>query len=238
MKGSYDLNNRNNPSRSALYEVIADKIEKMILNDEMHPDTKLPSETELADTFGVSRPVIREALNMLRERGLIASRQGAASVITEPDTQTLVKTLNRIVHMKNVLPMQVYQVRMVLETLCASLAAKSCTDSDIKHFRKINDRVRMSKGNLELRAKCDMEFHVAIAESTGNPLLAMILEALAVLMEPLIVNNLKVLGDADEGDLFHGRIIQAIESGDSECASGIMREHLVMSAKLYGSDFY
>ena len=231
------MNTNNTPNRAVLYGVIADKIEGMILSGEIRAEEKMPAENELAEKFGVSRPVIREALNMLRERGLIASRQGAASVITEPDTDTLVKNLNRIVMMKNVAPMQVYQIRMVLETLCASLAAKVCTNSDIERLREINSRVSKSKGDLVLRAGTDMEFHSAIAESTGNPLLAMMLEAVATLMRPIIVNNLRNI-DNDNGDLFHERIIEAIESGDEVRASDIMREHLVRSASLYGDDFY
>ena len=231
------MNTNNTPNRAVLYGVIADKIEGMILSGEMRAEEKMPAENELAEKFGVSRPVIREALNMLRERGLIASRQGAASVITEPDTDTLVKNLNRIVMMKNVAPMQVYQIRMVLETLCASLAAKVCTDSDIERLREINSRVSKSKGDLTLRAVTDMEFHVAIAEITENPLLSMMLEALASLMRPIIINNLKNI-DNDNGDLFHEKIIEAIESGDKNRASEIMREHLTESAGLYGREFY
>ena len=231
------MNGNNTNNRTALYGVIADKIEEMILSGEMRAEEKMPAENELAEKFGVSRPVIREALNMLRERGLITSRQGAASVITEPCADTLLKNLNRIVTMKNVSPMQVYRIRMVLETLCASLAAKVCTDSDIEKFREINGRVSGSKGDLALRAETDMEFHVAIAESTGNPLLAMMLEALASLMRPIIVNNLKEL-DSDDGDVFHERIIEAIESGDEARSSEVMREHLTESAVLYGREFY
>lgn len=231
------MNTNNTQNRAALYGVIADKIEGMILSGEMRAEEKMPAENELAEKFGVSRPVIREALNMLRERGLIASRQGAASVITEPCTDTLVKNLNRIVMMKNVAPMQVYQIRMVLETLCASLAAKVCTDSDIERLREINSRVSKSKGDLTLRAVTDMEFHVAIAEITENPLLSMMLEALASLMRPIIINNLKNI-DNDNGDLFHEKIIEAIESGDKNRASEIMRKHLTESAGLYGREFY
>ena len=231
------MNGNNTNNRAALYGVIADKIEEMILSGEMRAEEKMPAENELAEKFGVSRPVIREALNMLRERGLIASRQGAASVITEPCADTLLKNLNRIVMMKNVSPMQVYQIRMVLETLCASLAAKVCTDSDIERFREINGRVSKSKGDYAVRAGADMEFHVAIAESTGNPLLAMMLEAVASLMCPIIINNLKCI-DTDEGDLFHEKIIEAIESGDETLAAEVMREHLIKSAVLYGKDFY
>ena len=91
------MNTNNTPNRNAMYEVIADKIEEMILSDEMQASEKLPSEAVLSEKFGVSRPVVREALNTLRERGLIASRQGAASVITEPDADTLLRNFNRII---------------------------------------------------------------------------------------------------------------------------------------------
>ncbi|MBR5308103.1 MAG: FadR family transcriptional regulator [Clostridia bacterium] len=231
------MNTNNTPNRNAMYEVIADKIEEMILSDEMQASEKLPSESVLSEKFGVSRPVVREALNTLRERGLIASRQGAASVITEPDADTLLRNFNRIILMKKVSPMQVYQVRMVLETLCAGLAAKKCTQSEIENLRTLNEKVRTSKGNYELRARTDLEFHIAIAECSGNPLLSVMLEALASLLEPIIINNLKNL-EKDTGDLFHGRIIDAIESGDEASSEKLMREHLTESAMLYGADFY
>ncbi len=222
-------------SRSALYETIADKIERLILTEEMQTDSKMPSEQYLADSFGVSRPVIREALKLLRERGLIASRQGAATVITEPCTEVLARNLNRIILMKNVTPMQVYQIRMVLEMMSIRQATEKFTEKDIEELYELNGDMMMSKENRPLRAELDMAFHKRIADIAENPLLSMMLEAVSTLMHPLIMSNLEKLGDADKGGESHKRIIEAIKSGDGEYASSLMKEHLTSSAQYYGN---
>ncbi len=222
-------------SRSALYETIADKIERLILTEEMQTDSKMPSEQYLADSFGVSRPVIREALKLLRERGLITSRQGAATVITEPCTDVLARNLNRIILMKNVTPMQVYQIRMVLEMMSIHQAAERFTEKDIEELCELNGDMIKSKSDRTLRAELDMAFHKRIADIAENPLLSMMLDAVGTLMQPLIISNLEKLGDADKGDESHRQIIEAIRSGNGELASGVMKDHLTSSAQYYGN---
>lgn len=222
-------------SRLSLYETVADSIERLILTDEMHTDSKLPSEQYLAESFGVSRPVIREALKLLRERGLITSRQGAATVITEPCSETLIRNMNRIVLMKKVTPMQVYQIRMVLETLSVSQAAECFTKEDIEDLRAINEKIKTSKGDKLKRAELDLSFHNRIAAISDNSLLSMMLDSISTLMLPLIVSNLEKLGDADNGDVIHDRIIYAIAQGDKKLAQDVMREHLTDSAANYGN---
>lgn len=219
----------------ALYETIADKIERLILTEEMHTDSKLPSEQYLADSFGVSRPVIREALKLLRERGLITSRQGAATVITEPCTEVLAKNLNRIILMKNVTPMQVYQIRMVLETMSVHQASEKFTEKDIEELEALNNDMMRAKNTKPLRAELDMAFHKRIADIAENPLLSMMLDAVSTLMQPLIVSNLEKIGDADNADISHKRILEAIKTGDGEKASAEMKAHLTSSAQYYGN---
>ena len=85
--------------RKALYEMIADKLELFIMNDTSKASKKLPSEQYLADSFGVSRPVIREALKILKERGLVEMRQGSATVISEYSAEHFCRTVKRMVQM-------------------------------------------------------------------------------------------------------------------------------------------
>ena len=155
-------------TKGSMYETIADKIEHLILTEKMHTDSKLPSEQYLADSFGVSRPVIREALKLLRERGLITSRQGAASVITEPCSDILEKNLGRIILMKNVSPLQVYEIRSVLEELSVRKAAECFTEKDIEELYAASDVVKASIGKMPLRAETDIAFHKRIAEISAK----------------------------------------------------------------------
>lgn len=225
--------------RKALYEIIADRMEEMILSDTTKISQKLPSEQQLADSFGVSRPVIREALKILKERGLISSRQGASSVITDYDTDAFIKSINRITCMKNVSPAQIYQIRTVLEVLSAKLAAENPDKSRLNALKERNrtmeDRWLSREGSEEAikeRARLDAEFHSAVAGMSGNPLLHYMTEALSSLLIPVIE---KTICDetAKDGISFHDRIIAAIESGDVDKASALMRDHLMLSIRNY-----
>ena len=70
--------------KTNMYETIADKLEEMILTDAISIDEKLPSEQTLATSFGVSRPVIREALMLLNARGLISQKNGEGNYVSQP----------------------------------------------------------------------------------------------------------------------------------------------------------
>lgn len=225
--------------RKALYEIIADRMEEMILSDTTKISQKLPSEQQLADSFGVSRPVIREALKILKERGLISSRQGASSVITDYDTDTFIKSINRITCMKNVSPAQIYQIRMTLEVLSMKLAAEN-PDKELVAELKARNRSMEVRWNeaanlreaVSERARLDAEFHSAIAGMSGNPLLQVMMEALASLLIPVIEKTIDE-ETSKEGISCHDRIIAAIEAGDAEKACDLVQSHLTIALRNY-----
>lgn len=217
-------------SRKALYEVIADKLEMMILSDNTKISQKLPSEQYLADSFGVSRPVIREALKILKERGLIESRQGASSVITDYSTENFAKSVSRIAHMKNATPDQIYQIRNVLEVLSVKLATENCDSNGLAALKELNRRMRECGNDMKMRSQLDVEFHAAIAKMSKNPLLEFMTSSLASLLLPLIEKSMDSVTDID-GILSHDKLISAISDGDSAKACDLMRAHLILSMR-------
>jgi len=219
-------------SHPALYEVIADRLEAMILSDTSQISQKLPSEQQLADRFSVSRPVIREALKLLKERGLISSRQGAPTVITDGSPEVLIRNLNRITCMKNVSSTQIHQIRTSLEILAASLAAENRTDSQLAELEALNRDMRSCGGDMPRRARLDAEFHRSVARMSGNPLLEIISESLAALIEPLIAGALDAAGDAD-GVMQHDRLISALRCRNAALATELMRTHMLTTIRNY-----
>lgn len=216
--------------REMLYEIIANKLEEMILNDTIQVDQKLPSEQTLAVSFGVSRPVIREALKILKERGLITQRQGASPVICEPGADVLTRTVSRIVQIKDIDPMHVYQVRLNLEMMSIQLACENATGEDIDRLSGINRKMEEFKDNLEKRIAYDIEFHSAIAHSSGNPLLEIFIEAIsAELLRAMIASALTLENASEDGIIYHDKIIDVIRSRDSEKAADLIRMHLMSS---------
>ena len=226
-------------NQKAMYEVIADKMEVAILNDTTGIEEKLPSEQFLSETFGVSRPVIREALKILKERGLISMRQGASTYITKPDEKIITKNIKRIINFENIDSMQVYQVRIALETLAAGLAAKNAKKDDILRLKEINMNFSSSEDDVEKNAKYDVDFHCEIANISGNALLSMMISSITVILKPYfekmasISNKSEKIKFFNDGEQFHEKIIKAIEDGNEKEATDIMRAHLMLSARNY-----
>ena len=214
----------------SLCEVIADKLEYAIFNDKTINKGKLPSEMQLANAYGVSRPVIREALKILKARGLIDSRQGAPTTIAEYKVEDLQKNLARISKMKNISSTEVYAVRLALEVASARYAAQNATEEDLLALRKINEEMQKNSNDYPLLARLDTQFHVAIAQASKNTLLAFITEAFAGLLYSVIERTVDER-TATDGVAFHEKIISAIEKGEAENASEIMRAHLILSLR-------
>ena len=214
----------------SLCEVIADKLEYAIFNDKTINKGKLPSEMQLANAYGVSRPVIREALKILKARGLIDSRQGAPTTIAEYKVEDLQKNLARISKMKNISSTEVYAVRLALEVASARYAAQNATEEDLLALRKINEEMQKNSNDYPLLARLDTQFHVAVAQASKNTLLAFITEAFAGLLYSVIERTVDER-TATDGVAFHDKIISAIEKGEAENASEIMRAHLILSLR-------
>lgn len=135
--------------RENLYETVAEKLEDSILSGNTQVGERLPSEQALAESFGVSRNVMRESLKLLKERGLIDSRMGGGSYITKPESSDLVNVVNRIILMDNIDYEQVFQMRGILESAACSLAAVKCTQQQVARLEMMNRQLREAAGNQE-----------------------------------------------------------------------------------------
>lgn len=160
-------------SRVNLYEQVADHLEQMILNSDCSQwgeGGQLPPEQELADQFGVSRNVVREAIKLLKERGLAEPRNGVGVYVTRPDSQKLSALMYRFVLMNNIDAGWIYDTRILLESHNARLAAKRCTQEDLNKMRALLARMEDRTISVNDRRETDYLFHVAIAEAAGNPI--------------------------------------------------------------------
>ncbi len=217
------------PERKALYEVIADKLEEMILGDRTNIEKKLPSEQRLAESFSVSRPVIREALKLLKERGLIESRQGAASVIVEYSPEYLLKSITRFTQTNDTSPEQIHQVRTALELLAVRMASDNATQADILLLKEQNEALAQSE-SVAAHASCDIAFHNTLVKASKNPLLEVIYNALTDLIKPVIEKS-TTADTVQDGVFWHEKIITALEKGNREQAVSLMQQHLLLSIR-------
>ena len=212
--------------KTKMYEEIADKLEEMILADEISIDEKLPSEQALATSFGVSRPVVRESLMLLNARGLITQKNGEGAYVSRPTPDSFVQTMNRIAQMSNIDVTSLFEVRMALEVLSAQKAAIHATLEDLRGLEELLDEMRKNRDDDACFAKLDAEFHSVIAHIGGNEILYLFINSLVQQITVMIQHNLTLEGANEDALRYHERIIEAIRSGLPEKSGDIMRKHI------------
>jgi DNA-binding FadR family transcriptional regulator len=223
--------------RTNLYEQIADALEKAILQSgvgvdaqgEPYPEDKLPSEQALAAKFGVSRTVIREALKLVKERGLIELRTGEGSYITKPRPDAISSVVGRMILMDNVSDDEIFSVRGILEIAACRLAAEHADARDLERMQSLLDVMKERWQDDDAIINMDTDFHIAIAKASKNKLLGMLVEAMTVLIREFIRKTIHTPGAKADGMMRHALILDAIKSGDPDAAEAAIRNHLEVS---------
>ncbi|WP_064745311.1 FadR/GntR family transcriptional regulator [Pseudonocardia acaciae] len=207
-------------SRTSSAVAVRDELAAMIRDGRFPVGSRLPGEIHLAEAFGVSRPVVREALGGLRAAGMIESRSGAGTFVIGRDRSdiglSLLGTTNSA---------ELHEVRMHLEVPGAALAASRRSDEQLARLREIADGSGEDDDVVEW-VRADLRFHVLIAEMTGNSLHARLVGELRELQFEQSVQMARRLGGLGAPIREHGAIVEAIGDGDPERASRAMSEHL------------
>ena len=221
--------------QSKLSEQIANALETEILSDGRVGE-RLPSEQQLAERFVASRTVVREALKILRARGLIDSRTGSGAYITRPDVQDLSHMVSRICLMdKNIDYRSIYEVRICLETEAARSASQRASEADFDELQDI--LIRLQNRNLGIleRRDLDFEFHRLLAHHSKNPLLELLVATMANVFKDVIKIGIFIEGGIDDAILRHQRILDALRLRDPDLSERMMFEHLDQSRRNYES---
>lgn len=212
-------------SKTNLYEQIADTLEQAIVHSD-NTSQKLPSEQELSNRFSVSRTVIREALKVLKERGLIEARNGEGSYISKPDTHTISNAVNRLIQMDNINNEDIHGIRIILETAAVRLATIHAAQEDIEHLEETVKQMSVHPLPAEKRIKIDSEFHKTIAHASGNKLLETFVEVMTSLLREYMIKGFPGPSSIKNVINYHKKIIEAIKNRNPEDAEEAIRNHL------------
>jgi GntR family transcriptional repressor for pyruvate dehydrogenase complex len=217
--------------KTNLYEQIADNLEQAIIRSKATVK-KLPSEQELSRRFKVSRTVTREALKVLKERGLISPRNGEGSFITKPDRDTISSAINRLVRMDDIGDEDLYHMRVILESAGARLAAQNAKPEEIEHLESTIDRMAsVDPLPTEERILLDSDFHITIARAGGNRLLWIFVEVMTGLLHGYMIKGLPHPYDLQKTLGEHKKIAGAIKKGEPAEAEAAIRDHLNASLR-------
>jgi len=221
--------------RLSLFEALAAQIEEWILSGSMEAGAKLPSEESLSRQFGVSRPVVREALAQLRERGLIETLSGSGTFVKRPDADHLTDAVLRHLRVaagETESIAKVYEARLALESTTARLAAERATEHDLAEIEARLETMRTAARDVERWTAADLGFHVAVAEASHNPFLSTLLAPLVKVIEHGIIETFVRSRAAVRAGLeAHERVAEHVRAGDAAGAEQAMREHLADSER-------
>lgn len=215
-----------------LSHAVIRQIEKLILRGILRPGERLPSEREMADKMGVSRPSLREALAELQERGLLETRAGAGVFVADVLGAGFSDPLIRLFSAHDEAVFDYLAFRRDLEGLAADRAAKLGSDTDLKVvdtvFRKME--AAHAKRNPAEEAKLDAEFHLSIVEASHNVIMLHMMRSMFELLREGVFYNRQIMFKqrATRDQLLdqHRAINEAIQARDPEAARTAVVAHL------------
>lgn len=211
--------------RSKVYEEVARQIERLILK-KLQPGDKLPSERELAETLGVSRGSIRDAIRSLELMGMVAPRQGTGTIVCEITAGSLVNPLSNALKRKEELIGELLDFRKMLEPPLAGRAATHASPDEISEMEEILERQQEKLREGDSAIAEDSEFHYSIALASGNSVVLKLLDTLMDLLRDTRERSLQVEGRPQKSLTSHRRILSAIKRHDPEAAKSAMRRHI------------
>jgi Transcriptional regulators len=219
------------PRVHRLYQKIGNELKSLLTSGTFKIGDRLPPERDIAETFNVSRTVVREALIMLELEKLVAVKKGSGVyVIGLPDE--FLSEKDREIEEEDFGPFELLQARQLLESNIAAFAASQIVKSDIIELRTIIEQERQTLEQEVLDDySADEMFHVAIARATKNSILERLLEDLwskrssskmwDQLQSRIIDHSYRKKWLYD-----HERILQALQLKDSMAARHAMWQHL------------
>ena len=212
---------------SRLYEQIVQQVEDAILKGQLKPGDQLPAERDLAHSFGVSRTAVREAVKTLREKGLVEAFSGRGTFVTNGTSHSIRQSLDLMIRIN---PLEgsanLAELRLVLEPEIAALAAARIEEQLLSTMREAVEEMDRSLRDPDAYVEADLDFHLALAEAAGNPLILSLLDSIVGLLREQRSRIFNVDGGPERGQFHHKRILAAVEQGNPEAAREAMRAHL------------
>ncbi|MGB7287723.1 MAG: FCD domain-containing protein [Salaquimonas sp.] len=211
---------------------VAHQIEGLVLEGVLRSGDQLPSERELAVDFGISRPVLRDAIEMLENRKILQRRQGDGTFVCDVIGQVFSDPIASLLPLHRKATIDYLEYRREIEGITAGFAAIRATKFDREMLEKCMKRMRKAHEteNFKEEALVDVEFHLLIGEMAHNLVLLHTLRSCYKLLSKGVFQNRSKLYETAGGrqHLFdqHMAIANAILAGESDQAAEAARAHL------------
>ncbi|WP_117210966.1 FadR/GntR family transcriptional regulator [Allorhizocola rhizosphaerae] len=212
--------------RHSLSDALTERLLALIRTEGLKPGDRLPSSRTLAARFAVATPTVREALRRLQATGAVEFKHGSGVYISQ--------SLDRVVmanpHMPTLATEQLSQLleaRLLVEPYLAAHAARR---NDVNERKRLRSALRKAERNIgnddETLHEANMEFHRAVAAASGNTVLHEVIDSLLSVHAGEQREIQRIFDDRVRDHEEHRAVLAAIEAGDPDRASELMRRHL------------
>ncbi|MBW6418872.1 FadR/GntR family transcriptional regulator [Celeribacter sp. PS-C1] len=211
---------------------VARQVELLILRGILRPGERLPSERDLAERLGVSRPSVREAVAELTEKGLLETRANAGIFVADVLGSAFSPALVKLFGSHDEAVFDYIAFRRDMEGLAAERAAKMASDTDLKVIATIFEKMEAAhpKRNPTEEARLDAEFHLSIIEASHNVIMLHMMRSMFDLLREGVFYNRSVMFKqrTNRAQLLdqHRAIHDALQARDPEAARAAVTRHL------------
>uniref|UniRef100_A0A9E8CR95 FadR family transcriptional regulator n=1 Tax=Bosea sp. NBC_00436 TaxID=2969620 RepID=A0A9E8CR95_9HYPH len=212
-----------------LGDAVIQRITQAIHEGRLKPGDSLPSEARIAASFGVSKPIAREAIRQLAAMGVVHIQQGKPTRVQALDAAPLDRFYRFAVRGRPNGLTEAVELRRILEPPIAAHSAERRSAEDIEKLDLILARMEDALGSVPRWIEADLDFHEAVAASSGNRLLDFQIRGLRPVIREVmeIFNSREARGPEDWQQTFerHVRVVAAIRAGDAGAAFAAMNKH-------------
>ncbi len=212
---------------SRAYEQLAAQIRDRIIAGELSEGSRLPSEVAIGREARVSRSTVREALRLLEEAGFVERASPRVLVVRrrgsdEPALREATQALRR----SNVSFKELYEALLTLDPALTRLATEQAGPADVARLERHLAEQEKVLGDPRVWSELDDEFHVTIAEISGNAPLLQARRPISALLLPTMWAFVRDERMTRAAFTYHERIVEEIRGGDPEAAAFMTRKHI------------
>lgn len=204
---------------------VFEQIKNNIISGEWKPGDRIPSENELGNLFGVSRVSIRAALQKLCVLGLLDTRHGEGTFVSELSPDMYMNSLIPVLALNETQLFEVLEFRRIIEVESVKLAAQRAQAEDIKELEETVRKMKESVYEPNKFAEVDSLFHETLVKSAKNSILYKVNTIIRDILLSQQIKIQEIMGPT-LALKYHPAILEAVKKGDSDLASKIMEEHI------------
>lgn len=216
-------------------QLVADNIRRKVILGDFRDGDFLPNEGQLLAQYGVSRPVLREAIRILQSESLLTIRRGSkgGARVNAPRTETLARQAGGFLQYGHTTVFDVFRARAIIEPPAVRLLVENSTPSTVQRLRDALDREANAMNDSRRSAKTEAEFHTLVVELSGSNTLAMFAHIMAGITTAHTqavwqhaTDDQQKRTDAELAHRVHRKLVRLVEDGKAADAEHLWRRHL------------